>query len=65
MESIIISPKNRNESKLITDMLERMKIESKTLTDEEKEYIGLAMMMTEVDRNDKVSFEEVKKKLTS
>ena len=65
MESIIISPKNRDEAKIITDILERMKIESMIITDEEKEDIGLSMMMKEVDWNDKVSFEEVKKKLTS
>ena len=61
MESILITPRNRDEAKIITDILERMKIESKIVTDEEKEDIGLSMMMKEVDWNDKVSFEEVKK----
>jgi len=65
MESIIINPKNRDEARIITDILDKMKIESKIVTEEEKEDIGLSLMMKEVDWNDKVSFEEVKRKLTS
>ncbi|MES2428538.1 MAG: hypothetical protein V4560_16270 [Bacteroidota bacterium] len=65
MESIVINPKTKDDFKLITDLLERMNISSKVITDEEKEDIGLLMMMKEVDRNDKVTREEVMKKLAS
>jgi predicted nucleic acid-binding protein len=65
MESIVISPKTKDEFKVITDLLERMKISSKIITDEEKEDIGLLMMMKEVDRNDKVSREDIMRKLNS
>jgi hypothetical protein len=65
MESIIISPKTKNEVKLITDLLGKMNIASKVITEEEKEDMGLIMMMKEVDRNEKVSYEEVMKKLNS
>ena len=65
MESIVISPKTRDEAKLITDLLERMKISSKIITEEEKEDMGLLMMMKEVDRNEIVSREEIMKKLKS
>ena len=65
MESIVISPKTKDEAKLITDLLEKMKISSKVITDEEKEDMGLLIMMKEVDRSEKVSYEEVMKKLNS
>ena len=42
-----------------------MNISSKIITDEEKEDMGLLMMMKEADRNDRVSFEDVMKKLNS
>jgi len=65
MESIVISPKTKEEAKLITALLERMRISSKIITDEEKEDLGLLMMMKEVDRNDIVSREEIMKTLNS
>jgi hypothetical protein len=65
MESIVISPKTRDEAKLITDLLEKMKISSKIITEEEKEDMGLLMMMKEVDRNEIVPREEVMQKLKS
>jgi hypothetical protein len=65
MESIVISPKTRNEAKLITDLLAKMNIPSKVITEEEKEDIGLLIMMNEVDRDEIVSRDEVMKKLNS
>jgi len=65
MESIVINPKTRDEAKLITDLLEKMNISSKVITEEEKEDMGLLMMMKETDVNDLVSYEEVMKKLNS
>jgi len=61
----VISPKTKGEAKIITDLLERMNISSKIITDEEKEDFGLLMMMKEADRSEKVSREEVMKKLNS
>lgn len=65
MESIVINPKSKDEAKFITDLLQRMNISSKVITEDEKEDFGLLMMMKEVDRNEKVSREEVMKKLNS
>jgi len=65
MESIVINPKSKDEAKFIADLLQRMNISSKIITEEEKEDIGLLMMMKEADRNEKVSREEVMKKLNS
>ncbi|MDB4902468.1 MAG: hypothetical protein JWQ63_1749 [Mucilaginibacter sp.] len=65
MESIVINPKSKDEAKFTTDLLQRMNISSKVITEDEKEDFGLLMMMKEVDRNEKVSREEVMKKLNS
>jgi hypothetical protein len=65
MESIVISPKTKDEAKIITDLLEKLNISSKVISDEEKEDMGLLMMMKEADREEKVSGEEVMKKLNS
>jgi hypothetical protein len=65
MESIVITPKNKDEAKIITDLLAKMNINSKVISDEEKEDIGLLLMMKEADRNEKVSRDEIIKKLNS
>jgi hypothetical protein len=65
MESIVISPKTKDEAKIITDLLKKMNISSKVISDEEKEDLGLLLMMKEADRDEKVSREEVMKKLNS
>ncbi|MBS1529536.1 MAG: hypothetical protein JSU01_04445 [Bacteroidetes bacterium] len=65
MESIVITPKTRDEARIITDLLAKMKIDSQIITDEEKEDMGLLLMMKEADRSEKVSREEVMKKLRS
>lgn len=65
MESIVINPKTKDEIKVITDLLNKMNIQSEIITDEEKEDMGLLMMMKEADRNARVTKEEVMKKLKS
>jgi hypothetical protein len=65
MENIIISPKTKKEAKLIIDLLNKINIPSKVITDEEKEDLGLLMMMKDTDLNDTVPYEEVMKVLNS
>jgi hypothetical protein len=65
MESIVINPKTKDEAKLINDFLAKMNISSKVLSDEEKEDMGLVMMMKETDMYDLVSREEIMQKLKS
>ena len=55
MESFIITPKNKKEAKILANMFDKMKINVKVLTDEEKEDLGLAIMMKAADRKEKVS----------
>ena len=65
MESIVITPKSKDEAKIITDLLAKLNITSKVISDKEKEDLGLLLMMKEADRNDKVSRDEIMKKLNS
>lgn len=63
METLIVTIKNKTELQLISDLLKKMRIESKVLSMEEKEDLGLIKMMKEVDRTEKVSREKVMSKL--
>lgn len=65
MNSIVINPKNKEELKLIEALLVKMGVESKVLTEEEMEDLGLSMLMKGVDRNDKVSEKDILSKLAS
>lgn len=59
MDSILITPKNYEEMQLITGIFNKMKIKSRVFSDEEKEDLGLALLMKESDRAKKVSREEI------
>lgn len=63
MESLIITPANHEELALIKAVLKKMNLETKVLTDEEKEDIGMALLMSQADRSATISREEVMKKL--
>ena len=63
MNSIVIKPKDQKELKFMVDLLRKLGVESKVLSDEEKEDIGLSLMMKDVDRQDKVSESEIRNKL--
>jgi hypothetical protein len=63
MEAILISPKNKEERRLLSDFLAKMNIRSKVLSEEELEETGLGMLMRDVDRSQKVSRQEIMQKL--
>jgi hypothetical protein len=63
METLIVNVKNKSDLKLISDMLKKMRIETKVLSSEEKEEFGLIKLMKEADRTKKVSREKVMEKL--
>ncbi len=56
MQTILIETKDATEYSLITSLLKKMKIRVKVfnLSDEEKEDLGLLMMMQEVDWSETV-----------
>ena len=63
MESLIITPKNKVEQKLLSDLLAKMNVKVAVLTDEAKEDLGLATLLKEADRTKKVSKETIMSKL--
>lgn len=63
MDSIIITPKNQKEYQFINELLQKMKLNFKTISDEEKEDLGLAVLMKSADRKKKVSRKTVMNKL--
>jgi hypothetical protein len=63
MESIVITPKNGAEMKFVSELLSKIGLETRKLDDETKENMGLAFLMSKVDRKDIVDLEEFKKSL--
>ena len=63
MESVIITPRNKKELEFVSDLLNKLGINSKKLSIEEKEDLGLALSMREADRTKKVSETVIMKKL--
>lgn len=63
MEALLVSVKDKAELKLISDLLKKMQIESKLLTEEQREDFGLINLMKQADRTQKVSREKVMAKL--
>lgn len=63
MKTMMIQLKDDAEEQLISDLLKKMSIQSKVLTIDDIEDIGLGEMMLKVDRSKKVSRELVMNKL--
>ena len=59
----MITPASTAELQLLRDLLKQMRIKAKVLTDEEKEDLGLALMMREAKDSPRVSRESVMRKL--
>lgn len=64
MNSIIITPRNKSEERLLADLFRKMGIGAKVLSAEEKEDMGLARLMAQADRKQKVSRDTIIKKLS-
>lgn len=63
MGTLIISPKTIEGLKILTDLLNRLGISVLRLSEEEKEDLGLAILMQEANREEKVTRDEVMKKI--
>ena len=64
METLIVTLKDKHEMQLVSDVLKKMRINAKQLTNEEREDIGLSKLMKQVNRSEKVSREQVMKSLS-
>ena len=65
MSSIVINPKDPQELQFLSDLLQKLGVNSKILSDEDAEDLGLAILMKDVDRSDTVFEEEILRKLNS
>lgn len=63
MDTLIVSPKTIEDLKILTDLLNRLGISVLRLSEEEKEDLGLAILMQEANREEKVTRDEVMKKI--
>ena len=63
MDTLIVSPKTAEDLKILTELLNRLGISVLRLNEEEKEDLGLAILMQEANREEKVTRDEVMKKL--
>jgi hypothetical protein len=63
MSSIVINPKSSQELKFIEELLQKLGVKSKVISDEDTEDLGLSLLMKNVDRSDLVSEDEVMAKL--
>jgi hypothetical protein len=59
MESVLITPRDKQELNLIKAILERMNISKEVLSDSEKEDLALLKLMLQADRSDLVSEKEI------
>jgi hypothetical protein len=62
-KTIIITPKDRDEEMLLQQLIKRMGLHGRTLTDEELEDAGLALVMSKVDRSKVADCARVMRKL--
>ncbi|MDP4200993.1 MAG: hypothetical protein Q8922_15495 [Bacteroidota bacterium] len=65
MQSYVITPQNPAEQQQLAQFLATSHLRSRVLSDEEKEDIGMLLLMSEVDPNDTVPEEEIRKILAS
>ncbi|MEQ8418254.1 MAG: hypothetical protein RIB71_27480 [Imperialibacter sp.] len=63
MSSIVVNPKSEKELQFISELLQKLGVDSKVLSDEDAEGLGLSMLMKVVDRSDFASEDEVMSKL--
>ena len=63
MSSLIISTKNAKELQFVRDLLDKLNIRNKILSQEEKEDLGMSALMNKADRSKKVSRDAIMKKL--
>lgn len=59
MDTLILRTKNREETRLIQQIADKMGIENKSLSEEEMEDIGMAILMSEADRTKTVPEKEI------
>jgi hypothetical protein len=65
MKAIVVTPKNSNELKFVTDLLKKLGVGSSTINQEDLEDLGMSMLMRQVDKTKRASRKEIMKKLST
>jgi hypothetical protein len=65
MKALLITPKNQDEFKFVSDLLSKLGVGSSQLSKEEIEDIGMSKLMRGIDKSKKAGREEIIKKLSS
>jgi 7-cyano-7-deazaguanine synthase in queuosine biosynthesis len=65
MKAIVVTPKNSNELKFVTDLLKKLGVGSSTVNQEELEDIGMSKLMRQVEKTKRASRTEIMKKLST
>ena len=65
MKALVITPKNDNEFKFVTDLLKKLGVGSSPLTQDEIEDIGMSKLMRGIDKSKKATRAEIMKKLSA
>jgi hypothetical protein len=63
MKAIVVTPKNDNEYKFLSNLLTKLGVGISSLSREDLEDIGLAKMMHNIDKSKKAGRSEILKKL--
>jgi hypothetical protein len=64
MKALVITPKNDDEFKFLTNLLKKLGVGVSALSRNEIEDFGMSKLMHEVDKSQKVSRAEIIKKLS-
>lgn len=65
MKALVITPKNSNEFKFVSELLKKLGVDSSALSQDELEDIGMSKLLHEVDKTKKASRSEIMKKLSA
>lgn len=65
MKTIVITPKDDNEFKFLSNLLKKLGIGSTSVTQDELEDLGMSKLMRDVNKSEKVSRAEIMKKLSA
>ncbi len=65
MKALVVTPKNSNEFKFVSDLLKKLGVGSSEVNQEELEDIGMSKLMRQVDKTKKASRTEIMKKLSA
>ena len=55
MKALVITPKNNNEFKFVSDLLKKLGVGSTALSQDELEDIGMSKLMRSVDKKKKLA----------